>query len=135
MYLSFRETFRRPAVELFTSFETPARWAELYGVAAPTRALEDGWYAVPLAKFPFPLVARNVALDAPRLVRWEFGGFWRGVGEVRFRAEGEQTVVEGFEYIVPHGLWLLASAVEERFMRREFERIWALGWRRLRKGE
>ena len=67
-------------------------------------------------------------------MRWEFGGFWRGLGEVCFERVGGETILEGYEHIVPHGLWLLGSLVEERFMRREFERIWQLGWRRLRKG-
>ena len=134
MYLRFRETFHRPIDEVFPYFETPARWAKLYGLVRPTRELSDGWYAVALARFPFPLVARNVECVPGQVVRWEFGGFWRGLGEVRFFREGEVTVLEGYEYIVPFGFWWLAPIIEERFMRREFERIWQLGWERIRKG-
>lgn len=72
-------------------------------------------------------------------MRWIFGGFWRGVAEIEFKADStggsRQLSVEGFEYIVPHGLWLAENWVSERFMQQEFERIWSLGWKRLRKLE
>jgi hypothetical protein len=57
------------------------------------------------------------------------------VGEVRLTESGDITVVEGFEYITAHGLWLLATRFEERFMTTEFERIWSLGWDRIRRNE
>ena len=132
MYLQFRETFERPIDEIFPYFETPEAWSKLYGLVEPAKKLKGGWTAVPLARFPFPLVARNVECIPGKLVRWEFGGFWRGVGEVRFEREGALSVIEGYEYIIPHGFWLLATLVEERFMRSEFERIWNLGWKRIR---
>lgn len=134
MYLAFRERFELPARRIFPYFESPARWAKLYGVAAPTTVLKDDWHAVPLAKFPFPLKARNVECIPGKRVRWIFGGFWRGVGEVNLDEVGETTVVDGFEYITPHGLWLAAPLFERYVMKREFERIWALGWERIRKG-
>lgn len=134
MYLFFRERFDLPARQLFQYFKSPAEWAKLYGSANPTRVLKDDWYAVPLARFPFPLKARNVECVPEQRVRWEFGGFWRGVGEVNFEEADGTTVVEGFEYITPHGLWVAASLFEKHFMRTEFERIWALGWERIRKG-
>ena len=134
MYLSFREQFDLPARRIFPYFKSPADWATLYGAAGSTRVLKDDWHAVPLAKFPFPLKARNVECVPDRQVRWIFGGFWRGVGQVSFEESNGTTIVEGFEYITPHGLWLAASLFERRFMKDEFERIWALGWERIRSG-
>jgi hypothetical protein len=135
VYLQFREEFDLPAHRIFPYFATPADWATLYGAAGHTKVKDDGWYAVPLKRFPFPLVARNVEAQPDRLVRWVFGGFWRGVGEVRLTESGDRTVVEGFEYIAAHGLWLLATLFEKRFMTREFDGIWALGWDRIRRNE
>ncbi|MEN8173322.1 MAG: hypothetical protein ABFS03_10635 [Chloroflexota bacterium] len=133
MYLSFREAFDLPIGNIFPYFESPSTWAKLYGAMKPTKALKDGWYAVPLKKFPFPLVAKNVEYEHEKRVRWIFGGFWRGVGEVNFYTENNQTVVEGFEYITPHGLWFLASLFEKTIMEKEFKGIWDFGWRRIRK--
>lgn len=133
MYLSFVEQFDLSARQIFRYFESPADWAKLYGSVRPTAVLNDGWYAVPLAKFPFPLKARNVECVPGKRVRWEFGGFWRGVGEVNLHETDGMTVVEGFEYITAHGLWMAAPLFESRFMKTEFERIWALGWHRIRK--
>ena len=135
MYLQFREEFNLPASRVFRYFETPADWAKLYGSVKQTRVSSDGWYSVPLSRFPFPLRAKNVTMEPDRLVRWVFGGFWRGVGEVRVTEQDGTTVVEGFEFITPHGLWLLAAPFENRFMASEFERIWELGWQRIRKIE
>ena len=133
MYLRFRERFQLPIDDIFPYFSAPSEWGKLYGATRPTRPLGEGWYAIPLARFPFPLVARNVDHEPGRRVRWEFGGFWRGVGEITFAKHEEETIVEGFEYIVPHGLWILATPIEELVMRKEFERIWSIGWGRIRK--
>ena len=135
MYLQFREEFHLPAHRIFRYFATPADWATLYGAPSDTRVKGGGWYVVPLKRFPFPLVARNVEAQPDRLVRWVFGGFWRGVGQVQLIESGDTTLVEGFEYITAHGGWLLATFIEERFMTAEFERIWALGWDRIRRNE
>ena len=135
VYLQFREEFDLPAHRIFRYFATPAEWATLYGAAGDTKVKGDGWYVVPLKRFPFPLVARNVEAQPDRLVRWVFGGFWRGVGEVQLIESGDITLVEGFEYITAHGFWVLATSFEERFMTAEFERIWELGWDRIRRNE
>ncbi len=135
MYIAFSEDFNLPVKDIFPYFHSPSGWGALYGIAAPVRALKDGWHAVPLKKFPFPLVARNLECVEGRHVRWVFDGFWRGVGEARFYSQDSTTRVEGFEYITAHGLWLLASIFERRFMEKEFARIWELGWERLRKHE
>ncbi|MEW5736815.1 MAG: hypothetical protein AB1921_18365 [Thermodesulfobacteriota bacterium] len=135
MYLSFREEFSLAPEAIFPYFRSPSEWAKLYGLVKPTKTLEDGWHIISLKKAPFPLKAKNVLYEQDRRVRWIFGGFWRGMGEVNFCAAGKTTVVEGFEYIVPHGAWVFSGLVERRFMEREFRRIWALGWERIRKGK
>ncbi len=133
MYLSFREEFNLPISTIFPYFKSPADWAKLYGVVKPTKNLADDWYSIPLKMFPFSLKARNVEFQANTKVRWIFGGFWRGVGEVNFSTKNNKTIVEGFEYITPHGLWILSSLFEKQFMEKQFEIIWNLGWKRIRK--
>ena len=129
MYVSFKEKFNLPIEAIFPYFETPSDWSSLYGAMRPAKVLKNGWHSIPLKKFPFPLVAKNVELRREQKVRWIFGGFWRGVGEVNFSREGGETVIEGYEYICPYGLWVLSPLVEERFMEKEFKRIWDLGKR------
>jgi hypothetical protein len=135
MYLSFREEFDLPISTIFPYFKSPSDWAKLYGVVKPTKVLEDGWYAVPLKALPFPLKAKNVEYQHNEKVRWIFGGFWRGVGEVNFSTKDNKTVVEGFEYITAHGLWIFSSLFEKQFMEKQFEIIWKLGWKRIRKNK
>ena len=135
MYLFFKEEFDLPISQVFPYFKTPADWAKLYGTVKPTKNFKNNWYAIPLKMCPFPLVARNVFFDDEVKVRWEFGGFWRGIGEVNFFTKNGKTVVEGYEYISPYGLWLLASFVEKHFMEKQFQNIWDLGWKRIRKNE
>ncbi len=135
MYLSFTEEFDLPIGTIFPYFKSPSDWAKLYGVVKPTKVLEDDWYAIPLKMFPFPLLAKNVEYHDEKKVRWIFGGFWRGVGEVNFSTKNNKTIVEGFEYITPHGIWLFSSFLEKRFMEKEFNKIWNLGWKRIRKNK
>lgn len=135
MYLHFREKFDLPVSEVFPYFETPSNWAKLYGVVKPAKILKNGWHSIPLKMSPFPLIAKNVVSHSKKKVRWIFGGFWRGVGEVNFHEENRKTVIEGYEYINPHGLWLFSSFFEKCFMEKEFEKIWNLGWKRIRKNE
>ncbi len=135
MYLHFREEFDLPISDIFPYFRSPSEWAKLYGAVKPTRLLKDDWHAIPLKKVPFPLLAKNVECNHHESVRWIFGGFWRGVGEVNFSSENGRTIVEGFEYITPHGAWFLSSFIEKRFMEKEFARIWNLGWKRIRKNK
>lgn len=132
MYLQFHEEFDRPLSEVYSYFKTPADWARLYGSVRPVKELKDGWYAVALKGFPFPLVAKVVDDQYERKVRWVFSRFWRGVGEVQFSSVGSKTQVEGYEYIVPHGLWLLAPLFERFIMQKEFKHIWEWGWKRIR---
>ena len=133
MRVEFDEFFELPVEEVDRYFRTPADWTGLYGFAGTTEDRGDGWYAVSLARFPFPLVARNTHREPNRHTRWTFRGFWRGEGEVRLEQEADGVRVRGFEEISIRWLFGLSRLVERGFMRREFERVWAVGWHRLRK--
>jgi len=135
LIIRFKERFRLPLEEVSTYFETPADWARLFGFAGTARELEDGWYEVPLKKFPFPLVARNTEHVPGKQARWVFRGFWRGEGEVRFTDSRDETTVEGYEEIAVRPLFFLSPPVERLFLERGFRAVWAVGWHRLRKLE
>lgn len=135
MVIRFSELIRLPAAEIYSCFKSPADWVRLYGFAGRVRDLGDGWFAVPLLWFPFPLVARVTDAEPDRLVRWTFRGFWRGAGEVRLVDRADGVLVEGFEDISARWLPVVGPLLERVFMEREFRRIWALGWRRLRTHE
>jgi hypothetical protein len=132
MLIQFREAIALPIADLYPYFKSPRDWVRLYGFAGQVEDRGGGWYAVPLQRFPFPLVARITRDEPDRLVHWEFRGFWRGEGEVRFQREGNGTVVEGFERIAMRWLPLLSPVLESLFLERTFRGIWARGWRRLR---
>lgn len=133
MRIDFQEEFRLPVSEVYSYFETPADWARLYGLAGQVEDRGGGWYAVPLANFPFPLVARNTVQEPERRVKWDFRGFWRGEGEVRFAETSDGgTRVEGYEEVGVRPLMCLSPVVEKLFLERQFRDIWRLGWRRLR---
>ena len=136
MILRFDEGFALPPEEVFAYFATPADWPRLYGFAGQARDLGAGWFAIPLKRFPFPLVARNTEVDVNQRVRWTFRGFWRGEGEIRFTATpGGGVRLEGHEEIAARWLYFLSPLFEKLFLERQFRAIWALGWRRLRKHE
>ena len=59
MYLSFREEFDLPISMVFPYFESPSEWGKLYGIVKPSKVLKNGWHAIPLKRFPFPLVAKK----------------------------------------------------------------------------
>ena len=118
---------------MYEYFRTPADWTRLYGLAGDVKDYGDGWYAVPLKRFPFPLVARNTVNEPGRLVRWVFRGFWRGQGEVRFAERNGGVVVEGYEEIAVRWLFFFSPLVERLFLERTFHAIWEIGWHRLRK--
>jgi hypothetical protein len=135
MIIVFNERFSLPAAEVYSYFRTPADWPRLFGMAGDTDDLGDGWYAVALKNFPFPLVAKNTDQEPNRLVRWVFRGFWRGGGEVRFVETSEGVAVEGFEEIAVKPLFFLSPVVERLFLAKSFRAIWEIGWHRLRKRE
>lgn len=133
--ITFNEHFRLPVAEVYQYFRTPADWARLYGLVGEPVDLGDGWYAIGLKDFPFPLVASNTECDPERMVRWVFRGFWRGRGEVRFEETDDGVVVSGFEEIAVRWLLFLSPLVEKTLLDRRFRTIWAIGWHRLRKRE
>jgi len=133
--IEFSEFVPRPVEQVYGFFKTPADWVRLYGLVGEVKNRGDGWYAVPLKRFPLPLVAKITTLEPFRLVRWQLGGFWRGTGEVRFALEPGGVQVEGYEEIGARWLPGFSRILETLFMEREFQRIWSLGWSRLRSGE
>lgn len=135
MIVQFDETFSLTMDKVFPYFRSPAEWVKLYGEVKPTKDVEDGWFGIALKNFPFPLKARVVFFEESSRVRWEFGGFWRGIAEINFKTEGDCVRIEGFEYLIPFGAWYLGEALGNGFIQDGLERIWALGWRRLRKHE
>ena len=135
MIIKFQHEFSLPVEELYSYFQTPADWTRLYGLAGDVKDLGSGWYAVPLKRFPFPLVAKNTEQTVNEFVSWVFRGFWRGRGEVRFTASPAGVVVEGYEEISVRYLSFLSPLIERLFLERSFRSIWEIGWRRLRKRE
>ena len=86
MTIEFAEEFVLPVCEVYSCFRSPTDWPRLYGSFGEVQDRGEGWFAVPLRRFPFPLVARITSDDPLRCVRWTFRGFWRGEGEVLFLA-------------------------------------------------
>ena len=134
MRLEFSERFALPVEEVFGYFASPADWGRLYGFAG-LRDLGDGWFAVGLKGFPFPLVARMTLVEPNQIVRWTFRGFWRGEGEVRFTPGPGSVLVEGHEEIAVRPLSFLSPIAERLLLRARFRAVWDLGWRRLRMRE
>jgi len=130
--INFSESIPLPPAEVYGYFETPADWVRLYGLVGQVETRGQGWYSVPLKSFPFPLVARVTEFRPNELVKWEFGGFWQGTGEVRIEPVGAGSQVDGYEDISARWLPGISWLAEKLIMEREFRRIWALGWRRLR---
>ena len=135
MIMKFKHEFSLPVEEVYPYFQTPADWVRLYGLAGEVNDLGEGWYAVPLKKFPFPLIAKNTVQIPNELVRWIFRGFWRGRGEVRFTECPEGVIVEGYEEIAVRWLFFISPFIERLFLERDFWSIWEIGWQRLRERE
>ena len=135
MIVRFRHEFDLPLAKVYSYFQTPGDWNRFFGLASPARDLGDGWFAVPLKRFPFPLVARNIEQRPQELVRWVFRGFWRGRGEARFIKTGRGCVIEGYEEVAIRWMFFLSPVAERLFLRRRFRAVWDVGWHRLRKQE
>jgi hypothetical protein len=133
--IRFSETFSLPAADIYGFFETPAAWVQLFGFAGAVDDRGDGWYAVPLKNFPFPLVAKVTIAEPFTRVRWTFRGFWRGIGEVRLAERPGGVLVEGYEEIAVRWLGIFSPLIERMLLDRQFRRLWNGGWRRLRKRE
>lgn len=135
MIIQFKQQFTLPIEEIFSYFRTPADWTRLFGIAGEVKNLGDGWFAIPLKSFPLPLVAKNTIVEPDKRVHWKFSGFWRGEGEVIFEESNDHVTIEGYENISVRWLFFLSPIVEKLFLERQFQGIWELGWRRLRKVE
>lgn len=133
MLTRFREEFDLPVTEVYPYFRTPKDWPRLYGAFGAVEDRGNGWYAVPLRRFPFPLIAKVTTDEPERCVRWTLRGFWRGEGEVRFTPTGRGVLVEGYEHITVWPLFWVAPLVERLFLERRFKKVWESGWRRLRR--
>jgi hypothetical protein len=133
MRIDFEERIEAPVSVVYSFFRTPADWVRLYGSFGTVRDRGGGWFAVPLRRFPFPLVARITRDEPERLVHWELRGFFRGEGEVRFAPSGGGVLVSGFEQVTTAVLGRLAPGIERRLVEPRFRAIWAQGWRRLRR--
>ena len=129
----FREEIPLPPATVYHYLRTPADWARLYGAFGEVVDRGDGWYAVPLRRSPFPLVARIIEDDPERRVAWEFGGFWKGHGEVNLEPTEVGTLVTGQETVHIPRMLGLGPAVERRLLEPRFRAIWDSGWRRLRR--
>ena len=133
MLIEFDEHFDLPVERVYPYFRTPRDWTRLYGAFGEVEERRDGWYAVPLRRFPFPLVARVVKDEPNRRVAWVFGGFWRGEGEVSFVPTDRGVAVRGYERIATGGFGALSRVLEQLFLERRFRQVWESGWRRLRR--
>jgi len=133
MRIEFDETIDLPVEEVYPYFRSPVDWPRLYGAFGEVEDRGDGWYAVPLARIPFPLVAKVTTDEPLERVRWTFKGFWKGEGEVNFVRTERGVALRGFETISPRPLLFLAPLVERLFLDRRFRAVWESGWRRLRR--
>jgi len=131
--IQFEERLDLPVEDVYPFFKSPRDWPRLYGSFGDVEDRGDGWYAVPLKGFPFPLVAR-VTLDEPnRSVSWSFRGFWRGTGEVSFEPTEHGVIIRGYERISVRPAGFASPLLERHFLEKRFRRVWESGWRRLRR--
>lgn len=133
MRIEFSECFDIPIDEAYSCFQSPANWVHLFGFAGKVVLRGDGWYDVPLKRFPIPLTTRVDEAIPNRRVHWIFRGFWRGEGEVNFAPAGPGVTISGFEEIRVPRMLGLGPRLERSYLQRPFERLWESGWRRLRK--
>ena len=134
MRIDFDETVATEPATVYGYLRSPQDWTRLYGSFGKTVDRGNGWVAIPLRRFPFPLVARMTADDGPKHVAWELRGFFTGRAEVRIRPEGGGSVVQGFEEASIPSLLGLGPMIEKRYLEARFHRLWAGGWRRLGPG-
>lgn len=133
MLIEFDEHFDLSADQIYPYFRSPEDWPRLYGAFGEVQDRGDGWYAVPLRNFPFPLVAKMTKDESNKCVAWTFRGFWRGSGEVSFVPTDHGVRIQGYERISVRVLPVLSVFLERLFLERRFRRTWASGWRRLRR--
>ena len=133
MLYEFREQIPLTTDEIYDFMRSPQDWARLYGAFGTVEDRGDGWYAVPMKRSPFPLVARITENEPGRRVAWRFRGVWRGHGEVNLEPLTDGTLVTGFESISIPRLLGLGPVIERRILERQLRAVWESGWRRLRR--
>lgn len=133
MLIQFDEQIDLPVERVYAYFRSPKEWPRLYGSFGDVEERGEGWYAVPLRRFPFPLVARVTRAEPNRCVSWTFRGFWRGDGEVSFHPTERGVAIRGYERISVGPLACFSRFLERVMLERPFRRVWASGWRRLRR--
>lgn len=131
MHLEFDETFDLPPAVIYDYFKTPQDWVRLYEAFGDVSDKGDGWYAVPMRRFPFPLVTKMTVTEPGVEAAWDFKGFWNGHGEVHLKAIGSGTQVTGYETATMPRLLGLGPLVEKR-LEPLFVALWESGWQRLR---
>ena len=134
MRIEFNETVTADPATVYGYLRTPQDWTRLYGSFGDTIDRGDGWVAIPLRRFPFPLVARMTADHGPDHVAWELRGFFTGRAEVHIRPRGNGSLVRGYEEASIPSLLGLGPMLEKRFLEDRFHRLWSGGWRRLGPG-
>ncbi|MEN8233746.1 MAG: SRPBCC family protein [Actinomycetota bacterium] len=132
MHLEFDETFDLPPAEIYDYFKTPQDWGRLYGAFGDVTDRGDGWFAVPMRRSPFPLVAKMTVTEPETEAAWDFKGFWKGHGEVHLEAIDGGTRVTGYETVTIPRLLGLGPLLEKR-LEPFLVAVWESGWRRLRK--
>lgn len=133
MLIRFDNDFDLPVEEAYAYFRTPRDWPRLFGSFGEVEDRGEGWYAVPLRNFPFPLVAKTTRDEPLSCVEWVFRGFWRGEGQVCFVRTRGGVAIRGFERISPRPLGWLAPLVEPVLLEKRFRKVWESGWRQLRR--
>ena len=131
MRYEFSETIRLPTPTVFEYFRSPEGWMRLYGDGEHAQALGDGWYSVPLARSPAPLVVQVEPSADRATIEWVFRGFWRGAGRLTLTAVAGGTQLDGYEEIAIRWLGPLSWVVERLVLAKVFHGIWNRGWRRL----
>lgn len=133
MIVRFNEDFPISIDEMYGYFSTPNDWTRIFGFPEGALAMRNGWYRIPLKNSPFPLVAKYVFANPPHEAQWIFRGFWHGEGKIRLTSTDAGVHIEGFEEIAVRPLWLLSPLVEKLFLEKTFQRIWEVGWLRIRQ--
>lgn len=133
MLIEFDEEIDLPVERIYRYFRSPVDWPRVIPAFGEVEDRGGGWYAVALRSFPFPLVTKITRDDPNDTVAWSFKSFWRGQGEIKLVARGGRTRVQGYERVSIRVLPLMSRLLERLFLESRFRRIWASGWRRLRR--
>ncbi len=132
MHFEFDEMIQLPPDVIYDYFKTPQDWVRLYGVAGEVKDRSDGWFAVPMRRSPFPLVARMTVTEPDTRAAWDLRGFWKGHGDIHLEAVGDSTRITGHETVnIPRMLGL--GPLLEKRIEPQFVAVWESGWKRLRR--